>query len=550
MVTDQLAELIDRALRSAAADGVVEGSWNISLERPKRPEHGDWSTNVALALSGRDRKPRAVAEALVQRLPPSEMVQRVEVAGPGFVNFYLSRAWLHDIVRRAGDASVPFGRSDVGQGSHVNVEYVSANPTGPASVVTGRQAAVGDTIANLLEATGHRVTREYYINDAGRQITLFGRSLEAHYLRVFGVEADLPEEGYRGDYIRDLAHEMAREIGDELMSAPEDERVERLQRLGLDRMLARIETSLARFGTRFDRWFSEREMNERGGVKNALARLEAEGLTYERDGAVWFAATRFGDDKDRVVIRSDGTPTYLASDAAYMLDKIERSFDRLVYLLGPDHHGTLARMFALAQAFGYGRERVEFPIVQKMTILRGGATLKASKRAGVVVLLDELVEDVGNDAARYTFLSRSIDAPLEFDIETIRLQTPENPVFYTQYAHARISSILRRAEEQGHTPAFTETDLERLEHPSEEHLMRKLAAYEETVPTAAELRAPQRITRYVEELASDFSAFYRDCRVISDDEGLTRARLALCVATRRVIADALGLLGVGAPDRM
>ena len=550
MVTDQLTELVTKALESAAADGVVEGPWAVTLERPKRRDHGDWSTNVALTLRGRGGKPRDVAEALVERLPPSETVERVEVAGPGFLNFYLSPRWLHEVVRRAADESTAFARTDEGKGARVNVEYVSANPTGPAGVVAGRAAAVGDTIANLLEATGHEVTREYYINDAGRQMTLFARSVEAHYLNHLGVGASVPEEGYKGDYVRELAREIAEELGDELVARPEEERLQRLGSLALGRMIEAIRASLERFGTRFDNWFSEREMNERGAVEAAIERLRSAGWLEEREGAVWFRASALGDDKDRVLVRRDGRPTYLASDAAYMLDKFDRSFDRLIYVLGPDHHGTLARMRALADALGFGRARVELPIVQKMTILSGGSTLKASKRAGVVIALDDLVREVGRDAARYTFLIRSLDAPLEFDIETVKQQTPENPVFYTQYAHARICSILRRAEAEGNMSGAGVAQLERLEHPSEDRLMRKLAAYEEVVPLAAQLRAPQRIPRYVEELAADFNAFYRDCRVVSDDTDLTSARLMLCVGTRRVIADALALLGVDAPQRM
>jgi arginyl-tRNA synthetase len=552
MVTQQLTGLVLRALQAASADGLIDatGPFSVALERPRRREHGDWSTNVALSVSRGTTPPRALAEALAERLPASDLLERVEVAGPGFLNFYLSPRWLHDVVRRAADAQSGFGRSDAGSGRKVNVEYVSANPTGPANVVSGRHAAVGDAIANLLEAVGCDVSREYYINDAGRQITLFARSVETHYLRRFGIQAELPEDGYRGDYIAELAADIAGDIGDELVHAASDKRLEALQSRALQRMVTSIERSLAHFGTRFDRWFSESEMHARGAVKAALVRLEEGGWIEERDGALWFLTTRLGDDKDRVIVRRDGVPTYLASDTAYMLDKFERGFERLIYVLGSDHHGTVPRMLAIADALGFGRERVDIPLVQKVTILLGGESVRASKRAGVVVPLDDLVQEVGPDAARYTFLTRSIDAPLEFDIDLVKQEAPENPVYYAQYAHARICSILRRAADEGHSDDVSRAPLKLLGHPSEDRLMRKLASYEDVVPEAAALRAPQRIPRYVEELASDFSAFYRDCRVLSEDMGLTQARLSLCVACKRVIADALGLLGVGAPERM
>lgn len=518
------------------------------FERPKRREHGDWATNIALQI-GRGMPPRRVAEALAERLQGSDLISSVEVAGPGFLNFHLSPSWLHDVLRRASDPSASFGRAVRPSGQKVNVEYVSANPTGPINVVSGRHAAVGDALANLLEAVGHEVTREYYVNDHGRQIDLFAASLAARYLQIHGVESRFPEEGYRGEYVVDLAREISEEVGDSCVDASEEERLATMKRIGLSKMLAAMKASLAAFGSRFDVWFSESELHARGEVDAVFDRLARDGWLTEEGGALWFASSRLGDDKDRVVRKADGDTTYLASDLAYLVDKFSRGFDHLIYLWGADHHGTIARLMAGAEALGFDRLSVEVSIVQIVTLLRGGEAIKASKRAGVLVPLDELVAEVGADAARYTFLSRSMDAPLDFDIESVKEQAPENPVYYVQYAHARICSIARRAEAEGIAPDLGKA-LGRLGHKSEDVLMRKLASYEEVVPEAAKLRAPQRIARYAEELASDFSSFYRDCKVVTDDPELSSARLGLCFATREVLASALGLLGVEAPESM
>ena len=395
------------------------------------------------------------------------------------------------------------------------------------------------------------MTREFYINDAGRQIELFGESVGARYLQLHGQEAAIPDGGYQGEYLVDLVKEISAEFGDELLNVPAEERNTKLGRDALDAELAQVRASLERFGTTFDVWFSERTLHEAGEVEAALEALRATGRVYEKDGAVWFRSTELGDDKDRVVIRSDGTPTYLAADAAYVLDKFGRGFDRLLYLWGPDHHGSVARFLAAVESLGLERDQVEVSIVQVVSLLRSGEAVKSSKRAGHIVPLDELIDDVGADAARYMFLQRSMDAPLDFDLDLAREQAPENPVFYVQYAHARICSILRKAADEG-VPGVdvTSAPLERLEHGSEDDLMRALATYEDVIPEAAYKRAPQRVTNYIEELASEFSSFYRDCKVVTDDADLTAARLALCVATKNVIADALSLLGVSAPDRM
>jgi arginyl-tRNA synthetase len=416
-------------------------------------------------------------------------------------------------------------------------------------VVSGRHAAVGDAVANLLQATGHRVTREFYMNDAGAQAMKFAQSIAVRYLQYFGRDAEIPEGGYQGDYVAGIARKLADQQGDALLSTSDDERIQAARDFGLERMMAAIKESLQRFRTTFDVWTSEQALYA-GGVQQGIEELVRLGVTEERDGAVWFQSSRFGDDKDRVLVRSDGRPTYLASDVAYMRDKIARGFDRLIYLLGPDHHGTISRLLALADALGFRKDRVEIRIAQVVSLSRGGDKVKASKRAGVLVPLDELVDDVGVDAARYTFLTRSMDAPLDFDIDLVKEEAPENPEFYVQYAHARICSILRRAEEEGVLPDIVNAPLELLVHASEHELMRKLASYEETVPEAARLRAPQRIARYVEELAATFTSFYRDCKVVTDDPDLTHARLALCVATARILATGLSLLGVSAPARM
>ena len=549
MITDHLAELVRSALERASEQGVeIAEPSGIRFERPKRKEHGDWSTNVAMDAG--KGNPRDVAQKLIDFMPPSDLVARVEVAGPGFINFYLAPKWLHDVVRRAANPSSGFGRTDEGGQEKVNVEFVSANPTGPVNVVSGRHAAYGDAISSLLQATGHEVTREFYVNDTGRQVSLFGASVAARYLEALGRQASVPEEGYQGEYLKDLARELVDEQGDRFLDVDEEERNAALGKLALDRMLADMKASLESFGTHFDVWFRESQLHESGALEWAISDLKQLGFIEERDGALWFLATRFGDDKDRVIIRSNGEPTYLAADSAYLLNKFERGFRHLIYVWGADHHGTVSRLLAVAQAFNFEKDRVEVRLVQMVTLSSEGTSLKASKRQGILVPLTELVEEVGADAARYMFLTRSIDAPLDFDIALAKEQAPENPVYYVQYAHARICSILRLASEQGVGVNVDDADLTKLGHPSEDDLMRKLASYEEIVPEAARARAPQKMTHYIEELASVFSSFYRDCKVVSEEVELTQARLALCVATRAVIADGLGLLGVSAPEKM
>jgi arginyl-tRNA synthetase len=551
MVTEQLAELMRVALEAAMRDGILpEGSaGGIPFERPKRREHGDWATNVALtAAKGAQTNPRAIAEALVERIPPSELIESVEVAGPGFLNFRLSPSWLHDVVRRAREPG--FARTTGEPTGKINIEYVSANPTGPINVVSGRHAAMGDSMANLLTACGHEVTREFYVNDAGRQMELFAASVLTRYLEVLGVDAELPEDGYQGEYVADFARAIADDAGDRLLHLTEEERLAAIRELALEQTLARTRESLATFGTRFDVWSLESRLHDSGEVGAALERLRAAGLAYEKDGATWFRSTRFGDDKDRVLVRANGEPTYLAGDVAYVIDKFARGFESLIYLWGPDHHGTVARLLGAVEALGFDRDVVRIMLSGHVTLTRAGSAVKSSKRAGDIVTLDELVEDVGVDASRYNFQTRSLEAPLEFDLDVVTQQAPENPVYYVQYAHARICSILRRAREEdldlGAAPP-----LERLgEHPSEDALMRKLASYEEVVPEAASAFAPQKIAHFAEELAAVFAAFYRDCRVITEDRQLSLARVALCLATKSVLSDALGFLGVSAPERM
>jgi arginyl-tRNA synthetase len=544
VITDQLTDLLRTALKNGGDDLLEGKDVAIRFERPRRREHGDWSSNVALEAGGGKKNPRAIAEEIVARLPQSPLVDRVDIAGPGFLNFHLSSVWLHEVVSRAAGDPENFGRSSKGTGTPVNVEYVSANPTGPINIVSGRHAAIGDTIANLLEAVGHEVTREYYINDTGTQIRLFARSVAVRLLQEAGVNAEMPEDGYHGDYVAELGRELRDRLPEDYAEQTEDELASLVSDLAVNRMIEAIKETLERFRTHYDVWFSESSLHG-DAIGKALERLQNAGATEERDGAVWLLASRFGDDKDRVLIRSNGEPTYLAKDAAYLMDKFGRGFDRVIFLWGADHHGAVTRLLAAGEAMGYQPADIEVLLMQKVSL--SGRT--GSKRAGVYVRLDDLIDEVGVDAARYTFLTRSIDAPLDFDIDLVKEQAPENPVYYVQYAHARICSILRKAESEAPAKAG-DPALDVLVHESELQLMRKLASYEELIPEAASARAPQKIAHFAEELASDFSAFYRDCKVISDDRDLTSARLLLCVAAKNVLADALHLLGVSAPERM
>ena len=552
MIEERLAALVREALTASAGELGLEGDLpDVELSTPKQKEHGDFATNVALALAGRvGRPPREVAEVLVSHLPAVPFIERVQVAGPGFVNLFVTDEWLHDALRDAVRLGPAFGRGTP-LGRSVQVEFVSANPTGPLHIGHARNAVIGDAVAAVLEAAGWTVQREYYFNDAGRQMDLFGASVEARYLQRFGHDAEIPDEGYHGAYIGDVAEDLAATFGDVFVDLPPEERHARILHEAAARILAQIKATLERFGSRFDRFLHEMELHDSGEVREAVDRLRERGHVYDADGAVWFRSTDFGDDKDRPLIKANGAPTYFAADCAYLVDKFGRGFDHLIYVWGADHHGGVVRVKGAAEAMGFDPGAVEIVLYQFVTLYRAGQLVRMSKRAGDIVLLDELLDEVGVDATRFTLLSRSNDSPIDFDIELVKRQTMDNPVYYVQYGHARIASILRHAAERGIAlRPVEEVDLALLSTEAETDLLKAIAELPGQVREAAELRAPHRLAYFAQELASRFHRFYTECRVVTEDEGLTQARMWLATGAKQAIANVLALLGVQAPEAM
>ena len=542
MTPAELADAVIAAVRRAADTGALDVTVpnTVVIERPKQKEHGDYATNVALQLAKQANKPpREVAEAIRANLDHPGIAS-AEIAGPGFLNFRLAQAALGELARTVVEQGEGYGRGSAQAGHKVNLEFVSANPTGPLHIGAVRWATVGDALARIWEAAGATVAREYYVNDAGAQIDLFAESLAAA-----AKGEPPPENGYHGEYVKDIAERILdQHPGADLAT---------FRREGVALMLDEIKVSLAGFGVPFDVWFSEESLHASGGIDRAIERLKKQGNTYEHEGAIWLRTSDFGDDKDRVIVRADGTPTYFAADAAYYLDKRVRGFDTVVIMLGADHHGYVGRMRAMAACFGDDPDRnLEIRIGQLVHLVKGGVPVKMSKRAGTFVTMDDLVEAVGVDAARYTIARSSTDSPLDLDVDAVTRKDPENPVFYVQYAHARIASVLRNAVEL--KVERTEFDPALLSHEREGNLLRALGEFPRVVASAAELREPHRVARYLEELAGIYHRFYDACRVLPGTDGpdpaVTTARLTLCEATRTVLANGLGLLGVSAPERM
>ncbi|WP_088313820.1 arginine--tRNA ligase [Kineosporia sp. R_H_3] len=558
MTPSELSSAVRACLQAAvdAGDLAVAVPGEVRVERPKQREHGDWATNVALQVAkAAGRPPREVATLLAARLGEVPGVKSVDVAGPGFLNIVLDAAAAGELARTIVEAGTGYGRTDGAAGERINLEFVSANPTGPIHLGGTRWAAVGDSLARILEATGASVTREYYFNDHGAQIDRFARSLLA---RAKGDPA--PEDGYGGQYIEDIATRVladAAAAGEpDPLTLPDDEAQEVFRARGVDLMFGEIKSSLHEFGVDFDVYFHENDVHDSGAVERAVARLRANGHIYEKDGATWLRTEQFGDDKDRVVIKSDGEAAYIAGDLAYYLDKRERGFDRVIIMLGADHHGYIGRMMAMCAAFGDTPwKNLEILIGQMVNLVRDGQPMRMSKRAGTVVILEDLVEAVGTDAARYALARSSVDSQIDIDLDLLTKHSNDNPVYYVQYVHARISGIVRNAADvPGLSMDAAAFDPSLLTHDTESVLLAALSEFPRVVAHAAELREPHRVARYLEELAGYFHKWYDACRVIpqGDDpvEDVHRARLWLGEATRIVIANGLGLLGVSAPERM
>ncbi len=583
---EQIAQLIDAALSTLIANGTLPADItpNIQVENTRDKAHGDFASNIALTLAKPARRnPRELAQLLCDALPANASVEKTEIAGPGFINFFVSQASTFSVIGEILEQGDAFGRGTANSGPRMQVEFVSANPTGPLHVGHGRGAAYGATVSDLLEAAGVEVEREYYVNDAGRQMNILAASVWLRYLEQHEQELTFPSNGYQGYYIRDIAHDLIKDHGDRFnrpvaevfADIPADEPaggdkeihidalIERAQQLlgddyglvfdaGLDSILADIREDLGEFGTTYQEWFSERSLTSSGDVSRALEQLEAKGYLYEQEGNLWFRSTDFGDDKDRVVKRANGQTTYFASDIAYHMNKFERGFDKVVNIWGADHHGYIARVKAAIQAMGYDPEKLEVRLVQFAILYRGSERVQMSTRSGSFVTLRELRNEVGNDACRFFYVTRKADQHMDFDLELAKSESKDNPVYYIQYAHARVCSVLRKLDSEGMAwdQAAGLTSLERLESETETDLVKQLAKYPETLQHAALNFEPHVLANYLRDLAGDFHTWYNGHKLIIDDAELRNARLTLSVAVRQVLANGLKLLGVSAPEQM
>ncbi|EHP0491114.1 arginine--tRNA ligase [Staphylococcus pseudintermedius] len=550
-IIDQVKQtLIQEIEKSIQQANIVESIPEIKIEIPKDTKNGDYATNIAMVLTKlAKRNPREIAQLIVDHLDTEAAhVKKIDIAGPGFINFYLDSSYLNAVIDQALELDTQFGRVAESKNKKILVEYVSANPTGDLHIGHARNAAVGDTLCNILDAAGYDVTREYYINDAGNQITNLAKSIEARYLQHLGQKAEMPADGYHGQDIKNIGADLAKKQPN-LMDLSDDERLKTFRQLGVDYEMAKLKQDLADFNIHFDNWFSETSLYEKGEIKAVLERMKENGYTYEQDGATWLRTTDFKDDKDRVLIKKDGTYTYFLPDIAYHYDKFQRGNDNLINLFGADHHGYINRLKASLETFGVDSDRLEIQIMQMVRLMQDGEEVKMSKRTGNAITLREIMDEVGIDAARYFLTMRSADTHFDFDMALAKEQSQDNPVYYAQYAHARICSILRQAEAQGYQVEKS-ADYQTITNDKAIELLKKVAEFEPMIEGAAEARAPHRVTNYIQDLAAHFHKFYNAEKVLTEDQAKTKAHLALIDAVRITLRNALQLVGVTAPEQM
>jgi len=551
----KIHNLIFDAMMSAYEKGELPEKVDseIEVEVPKIASHGDFSTNIAMiAASIQKMPPRKIAEAILKYIKdPDRILAKTQIAGPGFINFFINTMSWHSVLHKVHQEDIVYGTSNIGNGKKIQVEFVSSNPTGPLHVGHGRGAAVGDSVANILQFCGYDIQKEYYINDSGRQINTLGISVYLRYKELMGQNIQFPEECYQGDYIRDYAKEIIELKGKTLFDQDEEQSIFFCARFAAERIIKDIRNDLMDFGIEFDNWFSEQSLYDTGKVDTVIEAFKDKNIIYKKDGALWFKTTDFGDEKDRVVVRKNGQTTYFASDIAYHMDKFERGFHRVIDVWGADHHGYIPRVTGAIEASGLNRDRFRVILVQLVNLLREKEPVAMSTRAGEFVTLKEVVKEVGRDAARFIFLTRHYESPLDFDLELAKKKTNDNPVFYVQYVHARISSILRKSRERGLDELKRdESAVAMLQEPEEINLMKAMTRYPEVVEDSAIYLEPHRITFYLMDLASSFHAYYNKHRVLSDDLLLSKGRLYLVLAVQKVIRNGLTLLGVSAPEKM
>ena len=566
-----VSDIIKKAIKECQQNGAIktEELPDIIIEKPKRDDFGDFATNIAMLLSSKEGKqPRQIAELLAKEIRQSENIKKVDVAGPGFINIFMGDNYWLNLLKEIYHLKGKYGASDIGAGKKVQVEFVSANPTGPLHIGHGRGAAVGDTLANILKAAGFEVTKEYYINDVGKQVEILGRSLYLRYLELLGKKVEFPDDHYKGAYIKDIARDIVTKFGNKYDKTNEDS-LPFFTNFAAESIMKLIKKDLADFGIEFDNWYSEKSLFDKGLVLQTIDELKKREIIYEKDGATWFRTSDFGDDKDRVLIKADGEKTYFASDIAYHREKINRGFSMLINIWGADHHGYEGRIRGFLKALGYDDSSLKIIFIQLVALLRNGIPVPMGKREGEFVTLREVMDEIGKDACRLFFLTRKSDAQLEFDLELAKKQAPENPVFYVQYAHARICSIIKHAREKGlHLPKLvpagspTRTfgdkfkqgtegvNIKLLSLKEEFDIIKKLASFPDIVKGSALAMEPHRITFYLQELAAMFHPYYNKNRVVTEDMQLTNARLYLCEAVRTVIKNGLNLLGISAPEEM